>query len=126
MTKRILVTGSRSWTDKIVIRNALMVEASRFAHEDIVLVHGANPRGADAIADKIATQYGWVVEKHPAKWSSGRSAGPIRNQQMADAGADVCLAFPLSDSKGTFDMIDRARDAGIELKIFMPSDIAHV
>jgi len=58
------------------------------------------------------------AEPHPADWERhGRAAGPIRNQEMADAGADLCIAFPYGIGKGTYDMIERARKAGIPVEI---------
>lgn len=43
------------------------------------------------------------------------NAGPIRNQAMVDAGAEMCLAFhrAISASKGTKDCARRAIAAGI-------------
>ena len=58
------------------------------------------------------------METHPADWSThGRAAGPIRNQQMVDRGADICLAFPTSSSIGTWDCVRRAKAAGIPVEI---------
>jgi hypothetical protein len=59
-------------------------------------------------------------EPYPADWSFGKSGGPVRNQKMVDAGADVCLAFPLPDSTGTVDCMERARIAGIPTLVFEP------
>lgn len=56
-----------------------------------------------------------MTEPHPADWSThGKAAGPIRNQQMADARADLCLAFP--GGKGISDMVRRAERAGIPVR----------
>lgn len=65
--------------------------------------------------------WGLPVEAHPADWRScGRAAGLIRNQRMVDLGADLCLAFPLGESRGTWDCVARARKAGIEVRIIEP------
>ena len=57
------------------------------------------------------------VEKYPADWTRyGYAAGPIRNQQMLDEGRpSLVLAFhnDFEHSKGTKDMIDKARKANI-------------
>lgn len=34
---------------------------------------------------------------------------------MVDLGADLCLAFPLPDSRGTKDCMARAKKAGIKV-----------
>lgn len=107
---RVLVTGSRHWKDRTSIRTAL----TAYRQPGAVLVSGACPTGADALAEGIWREWGLTVERHPADWlRHGKAAGPIRNQQMVDAGADVCLAFPLPDSRGTQDCIRKAQAAGI-------------
>jgi hypothetical protein len=80
----------------------------------VIIVHGANLQGADRHAADWARENEIAQEPHPADWARhGRAAGPIRNQEMIDAGADVCLAFPLPQSRGTVDCIRRAKEAGI-------------
>jgi hypothetical protein len=108
---RILVTGSRDWTDRDTISVALRGYYDR--NRTAVLVHGA-ARGADLIAAGIWYLLGGQLEAHEAKWrTQGTAAGVIRNQEMVDAGADVCLAFPLGESRGTRDCMRRAAKAGI-------------
>ncbi len=114
---RILITGSREWTDLKSIETALL-KATRQAHhkrEPIIIVHGACPTGADEIAERLATFHGWRSEPYPALWDTDGypQAGPMRNQRMVDLGADVCLAFPLGASRGTRDCMRRAEAAGI-------------
>lgn len=106
---RILVTGSRNWENEARIRFAFRTMAQQYAATDITVVHGACPTGADALADKIAREWGFHVETHPADWGThGKRAGFVRNAHMADLGADMCLAFPLGESKGTRMMMDLA------------------
>lgn len=113
--KRILVAGSRSWKDRETIRAALE-RARGMLGDETVLVHGACPTGADAIASRIWRSWGLPVEAHPADWARhGRAAGPLRNQQMVLAGADLCLAFPLGASPGTRGCMRLAKAAGIPL-----------
>lgn len=101
---RIIVTGSRDWDDPRTIRLIL----ARYHAPDTVLVHGACPTGADAIADAFAVEMGWTVERHPAQWDTlGKRAGFVRNAEMAALGADVCLAFQKDGSRGTQHMINQ-------------------
>lgn len=97
---RIIVTGSRTWTDEQIISDALdeeIAEAPRRGYDgEIVVVHGDCREGADRIADYLVTLYDDSVraERHPADWDQyGKSAGFQRNGEMVAAGADVCLAF---------------------------------
>lgn len=123
---RILVTGSREWTDDEVITKALsgLMEEEL---KDCVLIHG-DAAGADKIADQTVRAWqsmwgGWCIDRYPALWDlHGKAAGPIRNAQMLTEGKpDICLAFPLPGSKGTWDMIRKANEAGVEVRIIPPS-----
>jgi len=63
---RLLLTGSRTWDDIPVIEHALAVILDRHP-EGVLLVHGACPRGADAIAAAYAARTpGYRIEAHPA------------------------------------------------------------
>lgn len=122
--KRILVTGSRIWTDYYLLGRALMDELR--GHSGSVVVHGSCPTGADEMASRwvkywiAQVPFGSAIyeERHPADWSKGRSAGPIRNQKMVSLGADICLGFVLPGSRGTLDCLQRANKAGIPTKVF--------
>lgn len=75
------------------------------------IVHGCAP-GADTLADEWAAANCVRVDQFPAAWKTlGPAAGPIRNQQMVDAGADGVIAFP--GGRGTADCVRRAEGAGI-------------
>lgn len=134
---RILVTGSRLWTDVPLLASSLDDAADD--HDYVTLIHGrCDPRttaddripwndaaadsglgpflGADWHAHWHAVARGWLVEAYAANWFlHGNSAGPIRNQRMVDLrpAADVCIAAPLGKSPGTRDCMARAREAGI-------------
>jgi hypothetical protein len=103
--------------------------------------------GADFLAGEAWTEIarkrpGWLAqpEVYPAQWTApcrpecepghrrpARNAhtggstcpaqGHYRNQQMVDAGATICFAFPLDGSVGTWDCVRRARAAGIPVRI---------
>ena len=118
---RVIVCGSRSWSDVAAIWDRL--DALK---RPVIIVHGGC-HGADMAAR------GWVQTliycgvrgvseiAFLANWQShGRKAGPLRNQAMADAGADLCIAFWDGSSRGTRDMIRRAEAAGIPVEIVAP------
>ena len=112
---RVLITGSRNWTDEKKIERAIQASTLGRSKSRTVVVHGA-AKGADRIAGAIAEEMGLHVEAYPADWDMyGKSAGPIRNQQMVELGADVCLAFPLGESRGTRHCMQAAEKAGIEV-----------
>lgn len=115
---RILITGSRKWSNKEALYAALKAHTEHLDPSHVTIVHGDCPTGADALADKYAREQGFHVEKYPADWSKGRSAGPMRNKLMVSKGADVCLAFPLGSSPGTRGCMRFANEAGIVTKVF--------
>lgn len=110
---RILICGSRKYTDAVAVESAIL------AHDDApTIIHGG-AAGADQIAHGLAKMHGWPEEVFYADWEKhGKAAGPIRNQQMLDEGnPDIVIAFPLADSRGTWDMIRRARNAGLPVQV---------
>lgn len=120
---RILVTGSRDWTDRGVIFRALLSAWDRTGRDPrATLVQGeCHLGGADSIAAEIWCDWGLPVEGHPAEMGpNGHILGPARNKRMVDLGADVCLAFPLPSSRGTRNCMRLAREAGIPVEEHRP------
>ncbi len=109
---RVLVCGSRKWTDYAVIEWRM-----KALPPWSVIIEG-EARGVDRAARQIAKHLGLEVKPFPADWDKyGKAAGPIRNQQMLDEGKpDLVLAYPMPDSVGTQDMIERAKKAGIPVE----------
>lgn len=116
---RVLVCGSRNWTDYQMILRVLRAMSDRVA----LVINGAAP-GADQLATKAAKRLGLPVSEFPADWERhGKAAGPIRNQDMIDqACPTIVLAFHEDPGlgKGTRDMVDRALKARIPVRIFPP------
>lgn len=122
-TARLLITGSRNFgsqgsSDIALMRTALKDARCRLAgvgFDRIILVHGA-ARGADQLAASIGKSMGFTLEPHPAQWDvHGKTAGPIRNKEMVELGADLVLAFPRGSSRGTRGCMALADKAGIEV-----------
>jgi hypothetical protein len=122
---RILVTGSRRTTeseDRLVQQVLTRASADALSRRTVVIVQGECPHGGvDRAARKWAETHhpGLVSEGHPAAWAEhGKAAGPIRNSEMVRAGADLCIAFPRRGSRGTWDCIRKAAEAGIPVRIY--------
>lgn len=117
---RILVTGSRDWDDHDMVRANLATAV--FQKVPAVIVHGACPSGADAIASWWIRQHriiGLTEERHPADWrANGKAAGPIRNAHMVNLGADLVLAFIRNGSRGASHTAALAEQAGIPVRRF--------
>lgn len=119
---RVLVTGSRTWADSTTVRDALTNVLDALATErGLILVHGGCRTGADKYAHDWAVQHARTrpvrVEVHPARWSAhGSSAGPRRNIEMVNQGADVCLAFIADQSRGATHCARHAEKASIPVR----------
>jgi len=121
---RTIVTGSRYWAEPFLIWLDLnwQYEAS---HHDLTVVHGAccdrrgRLRGADRWADgwcALAIKAGLnvKVERYPAAlFGPWPACGPLRNRHMVELGADLVLAYPLGESRGTRGCMKLATEAGI-------------
>jgi hypothetical protein len=122
---KILVCGSRRWTDADIIRRHMIAAAAKHhLLHPIVIIHGAAP-GADTVADDLALELGWRVVRKPADWARHRwSAGPIRNREMLDLKPDLVLAFAtpsLALSRGTRDCVEEAQRRGIPVRVIEAS-----
>ncbi|MGI5400601.1 SLOG family protein [Streptomyces sp. CA-135486] len=110
---RVIVTGSRKWTDKAAVWDALnQVYKERGPFR---VVHGACSTGADAFAHEwvaVASRLVYVEEEQfPAAWDRGKRAGPERNERMIEAGADLVLAFRSSREAWDFHRGPSKRDS---------------
>jgi len=129
--KRIIVSGSRAWPDEhtVWLELAVYLNGQCEKGSTLTVVHGDCPTGADHFAHRWVAlpmddyvDVTVVEERHPADWDRyGKAAGPIRNREMVDAGADLVLAFPLpgpwSRSRGTWDCVGAAEAHGIPVQV---------
>jgi hypothetical protein len=118
----ILVCGDRNWNapELIVMKLIEIQDEPRHMDEGLYLIHG-DCRGADKQAAMIAEDLHWTVYAVPAEWEKyGRAAGPKRNQKMIDEyRPSRVIAFhdDIEHSKGTKDMVARAKKAGIPVEV---------
>lgn len=138
---RVLICGSRDWTKPgpvVALLDGLYAEHAdgwnTLHRSPFVVIHGG-ARGADALAKwwvecsphhpGAMPEYDMppvVQEAWPAKWKAhGKGAGPIRNEEMLRRGEpNVVFAFvckPLAESRGTADMLQRAKKAGLPVYV---------
>ncbi|ALY08775.1 DNA binding domain protein [Arthrobacter phage Circum] len=113
---RVLITGSREWTDVRMIRDVLKPIWEQYPK--VTLVSGACPKGADKLCEDLAGLFGWGVERHPAEWDKyGPRSGFKRNAEMVALGADVCFAFIKDESRGATHAAQLAHKKGIKTYI---------
>lgn len=109
---RVIVAGPRDYWQFDVIKKAMDYYLGNL---DWGLVCGMAP-GVDTVARNIAEAQGRKIFPFPADWDQyGKSAGPIRNGEMANF-AEALLAFD-NGSPGTANMIKQAKQKGLRIKI---------
>lgn len=108
---RFMVTGSRDWTDWVLIRDALRSVHDRFPNA--VMANG-KAYGADCIAGVMWSHVGGWVQYYPPDYQRhGKSATFIRNDEMVNSGVGLCLSFCRDESNGTAYTREKARGRGI-------------
>jgi len=97
---KVIIAGSRTITDYKAIGQA--ITASKFNITEVVCGCAI---GVDRIGQTWAIANGIPVKEMPADWQTyGRSAGIIRNMQMADY-ADAAIIIWNGKSPGSLNMI---------------------
>lgn len=119
MSYTLCITGSRTCQDVEFIRSGLLYLMKNYGRPSL-FIHGGC-RGVDLIGDAFAREHSIPVKEFIADWNTyGRSAGPIRNKQMAEflnPSKDVCIAFWDGVSKGTMNMINLCMSRGVHTLI---------
>lgn len=112
---RVLICGDRHWSNIEPIR-FWIAKLQDWGYDTVI---EGEARGADSIARDEAEKAGMIIMKFPANWKKYKAgAGPIRNKQMIEEGKpNIVVAFHsnIKNSRGTKNMINQARKAGIEI-----------
>ena len=113
---KIIIAGGRDFQNYAVLRGAMDGVVADIS-SPVTIVSGA-ARGADALGEQYAAERGLTVARFPADWKNlGRKAGPIRNEQMAEA-ASMLVAFWDGQSRGTKNMIENMAKRGKPYRVF--------
>lgn len=114
---RLCIGGSRAYPHLDFVRYYVWT-LRPFVHSVIL---GMCPRGVDAAALSACERHGVAVEACPADWDTyGRAAGPLRNAHMVEI-ATAVVAFWDGHSRGTRNLIGRAREAGKLRAVYGPT-----
>lgn len=111
---KVLICGGRDFTDNAHLREVMN---DLHEHTPIITVISGCARGADTLGAMWAKIHHIPVERYPANWNlHGKAAGMMRNQTMLTVGKpELVVAFP--GGKGTANMINIARKAGVTVYI---------
>jgi hypothetical protein len=110
---KVIIAGSRNFNDYNLLKTSCDNLLTQFTNIEIV---SGTARGADKLGERYAMEKGYSIKEFPANWSLGKSAGYIRNDEMAQY-ADMLIAFWDGTSKGTKHMIDLANKRSINVEI---------
>ena len=106
----VIIAGGRTITDACKLEGAVRTFTKKW---EITQVVSGGARGADALGEDWARKNRIQYVVFRADWKQhGKGAGPIRNERMAKY-ADALIALWDGKSRGTADMIRRARSQGL-------------
>jgi len=113
---KLIIAGSRTYESYLGLCRILRDTG---LHDRITMVISGGARGADSLGERWANDHKRDLRVIYGDWKThGRKAGPLRNEYMA-ANADALLAIRnTKSSRGTDDMIRRARAHGLEVHVF--------
>lgn len=116
---KTIIAGTRTVDDYDIVKEAL----SRIDWEITEVVSGC-AKGVDTFALRWAYDSDVPTKKFPADWDThGKAAGPIRNREMAKY-ADAAVIIWDGKSKGTANMLEEARKAGLtKIALFYENEL---
>lgn len=101
---KTIIAGSRNITDYEIVKQAIIL--SGISVSEVV---SGRARGVDTLGEKYALENNLPIKEFPALWDIwGRSAGYMRNSQMAEY-AEALVAVWDGSSRGTAHMISEAK-----------------
>ena len=115
--KRVVIAGCRYYDNYKEAKKYIDFCISNIRKENKIIIVSGCANGADIIGERYAEENGFTVEKYPADWKKyGKSAGPIRNEEMAEI-CDYVICFWDGKSKGTKSMIEYAKKYNKPIRI---------
>lgn len=114
---KVVIAGSRGFSNYKLLKETCDKYLREKKKTHNVVVISGHARGADSLGEKYASDEDLDLEIYPADWKKyGKSAGFMRNKQMADI-ADAVIAFWNGESHGTKHMIDIAEEKGLNVRV---------
>ena len=115
---KVIIAGGRDFTNTQYAADSLVKLVEDNKLPDTFTVISGNANGADKVGEYLAKLWDLPLEIYPADWNQhGKSAGYIRNSQMADI-ADVLVAFWDEKSRGTMHMINTMKQQHKSVFVF--------
>ena len=112
---RLAVVGGRDFDDYDLMCDIL----NDYKDHGIDIIISGGAKGADSLAERYAVDNDIDIMVLEADWEShGRSAGPIRNQEIIEQSTDV-VAFWNGKSRGTKHSIGLAKKKGCPCAVIL-------
>lgn len=117
---KLIVAGSRGFNDYDFLKEKLDYLLNDIKHNHEIEFVSGDAYGADKLGERYAKENNYKVTYFKPDWSVGKSAGYIRNNEMAkyvspDGG---CVVFWKNKSKGSKHMIDLAKIYNLKLRVY--------
>ena len=119
----VTVAGPRDYTNKEFIDKMLEETLSDILAKEVLTIHivEGGAYGVDSLAKLYALQNELPYTEVKADWDKyGRSAGPRRNQKMAEI-SDYCIVF-FKGSRGSASMISEALKQNVPVYVVSISE----
>ena len=105
---KLIIAGSRNFNDYNFLKEKIKENFfnNEFFPNIITEIVSGTAKGADTLGEIFALEHNILIKRFKPNWKKyGKSAGMIRNNQMADY-ADVLICFWDGKSKGSKHMIN--------------------
>lgn len=110
--KKILITGSRGYTDYVTFERRVDKYLSNLDKNEIEIVEG-DAKGVDDMAREYAIKHNLRYKTFKADWdNNGKCAGLLRNEAMAEY-CTHAIIFWDGESKGTANIISLIKEHSI-------------
>jgi hypothetical protein len=111
---RVIIAGSRTITDPLELEKAIKLSGFQI---DSILCGGSY--GVDKLGFLWADAHNIPVTLYVPDWEKyGKSAGPIRNSEMAKLAEALILVWD-GVSKGSKDMLNKANSKGLKVYVHL-------
>lgn len=122
---KIIIAGGRDFNDYNLLETTLvdfLAPLMPILEPTLIEIVSGHASGADSLGERFANKFGCNLKIFPADWNFfGRSAGIIRNKEMLayvkKYDNPVLIAFWDGKSRGTKNMIDISKKAGINVVV---------
>ena len=112
---KLIVAGSRNFNNYDFLKEKLDYLLMNI-NDEIEIVSG-RAKGADLFGEAYAKERGYKIAKFPADWTIGKTAGFIRNEDMAKY-SNACVVFSVNNSSGSKHMIKMSEKYNLKLRIY--------